>query len=80
LLDGRVTETANTCAILAPGSSCILTFTPGAFTAAPTSFSIAGDNTETLTAEIFIVADVPGASAAIAWDGYLASTAARQRR
>ena len=47
-LAGRVTETGNTCAKVAPGASCTLTFTSG-FSAVPlTSFIIQGTNSSTI--------------------------------
>lgn len=51
-LDGTVTETGNTCATVAPGSSCTLTFTPGNAVVPATDLTISGDNTNTLTATI----------------------------
>lgn len=54
-LDGNVTETGNTCASVAPGASCTLTFTPGSTVVAPTSFPIEGTNTNSLTASIEII-------------------------
>lgn len=53
-LDGNVTETGNTCASLAPGSSCTLTFTPGNTVVAETGFTLSGSNTNTITARIEI--------------------------
>ena len=44
-LDGNVTETGNTCASLAPGSTCTLTFTPGSSLVSVTDFDIQGSNT-----------------------------------
>jgi hypothetical protein len=55
-LDGNVVETGNTCANVAPLSSCTLTFTPGSTVVSQTSFSIQGTNTNTLTAAISIAA------------------------
>jgi len=53
-LDGNVTETGNTCANVAPGGSCTLTYTPGNTVVAQTNFTIQGTNTNTLTAAIAI--------------------------
>jgi len=53
-LDGNVTETGNTCAIIAPLSSCTLTFTPGNTVVPQTNFPIQGSNTNAVTAEIAI--------------------------
>lgn len=53
-LDGNVTETGNTCANVAPGGSCTLTFTPGNTVVPETSFPIQGDNTAVVTAAIEI--------------------------
>lgn len=53
-LDGNVTETGNTCASLAPQTSCTLTYTPGSTIVAQSDFSISGTNTNTLTAAIEI--------------------------
>lgn len=53
-LDGNVTETANTCATLAPGASCTLTFTPGSTVVPATTFTIAGSNTNTAVADMTI--------------------------
>ncbi|MFA5959427.1 MAG: IPT/TIG domain-containing protein [Tatlockia sp.] len=53
-LDGLVTETGNTCNNVAPGTDCTLTYTPGGTSVPLTNFSIAGSNTNTLTAAIQI--------------------------
>ncbi len=57
-LDGNVTETGNTCASLAPASSCTLTFTPGSTVVSETNFPIQGGNTNALTAAIEIESSV----------------------
>ncbi len=57
-LDGNLTETGNTCASLAPASSCTLTFTPGNTVIPPTNFTIAGSNSNTVVATIEIETDV----------------------
>jgi len=53
-LDGNVTETGNTCAIVPPGGSCTLTYTPGNTVVPQTNFTIQGTNTNALTAAIAI--------------------------
>lgn len=53
-LAGRVTETGNTCAIVPPGGSCTLTFTPGNTVVPLTNFTIQGSNTNAITAAIAI--------------------------
>lgn len=53
-LDGKVTETGNTCANLPPGGSCTLTYTPGFMGVPQTNFTISGTNTNALTAVISI--------------------------
>lgn len=53
-LDGNVTETGNTCANLAPQSSCTLTYTPGSTVVAQTDFPIQGSNTNAVAAAIDI--------------------------
>lgn len=53
-LDGNVTETGNTCANVAPGGTCTLTYTPGLTNVAQTDFIIKGSNTYELTAAIVI--------------------------
>ncbi|MDP1604135.1 MAG: IPT/TIG domain-containing protein [Legionella sp.] len=53
-LDGNVTETGNTCAVVAPNASCTLTYTPGNTVVPQTSFTIQGTNTNALTAAIAI--------------------------
>jgi hypothetical protein len=53
-LNGYVTETGNTCASVAPQSSCTLTYTPGGTTVSQTSFPIQGANTNAATAAIQI--------------------------
>lgn len=57
-LDGNVTETGNTCASVAPQSSCTLTYTPGSTVVAQTSFPIQGSNTNVVTAAIQIDAGI----------------------
>lgn len=57
-LDGNVTETGNTCASVAPQSSCTLTYTPGSTVVAQTSFPIQGSNTNAVTAAIQIDAGI----------------------
>ncbi|MCX7117581.1 MAG: IPT/TIG domain-containing protein [Legionellales bacterium] len=57
-LDGRVTETGNTCASVAPQASCTLTYTPGSTVVSQTGFPIQGSNTNAVTAAIQIDADV----------------------
>ncbi len=54
-LNGNVTVSGNTCASLAPGANCTITFTAGNTNVALSNVSIAGDNTNTLTAAIRIV-------------------------
>lgn len=53
-LAGKVTETGNTCTSVAPGATCTLTYTPGSTAVAQTNFTIAGSNTNTVTAAIQI--------------------------
>lgn len=53
-LDGNVTETGNTCAAVAAGDSCTITFTPGNTVVPQTNFPIQGTNTAVLTAAIAI--------------------------
>ena len=53
-LDGNVTETGNTCASVAPLTSCTLTYTPGSTVVAQTDFPIQGTNTNAVTAAIQI--------------------------
>ena len=53
-LEGKVTETGNTCASVAPNGSCTLTYTPGNTDVTLTSFTIKGDNTNSVTAQIGI--------------------------
>jgi hypothetical protein len=53
-LAGNVAETGNTCASVAPGASCTLTFTPGSNVVPQTTFPIAGTNTQTATADLRI--------------------------
>ncbi|MDP1603839.1 MAG: IPT/TIG domain-containing protein [Legionella sp.] len=53
-LDGNVTETGNTCASVAPGASCTLTYTPGNTAVPQTNFTIQGSNTNAITAAIEI--------------------------
>ena len=64
-LDGNVTETGNSCASVAPASSCTLTLTPGATAVAQTAFPIQGSNTNTVLAQVTINALVIGE----AWEG-----------
>lgn len=56
-LDGRVTETGNTCANVLPGSSCTLSYAPGNTVVPPTHFMIKGSNTNAVTAVIAIQSD-----------------------
>jgi len=53
-LNGKITETGNTCASIAPGGTCTLSFTPGSKTVSLTSFTIKGSNTNSLKAAIAI--------------------------
>jgi hypothetical protein len=53
-LDGKITETGNTCASVAPQSSCTLTYTQGGNAVTQTSFPIKGSNTNIVTAAIQI--------------------------
>ncbi len=55
VLDGEVIETGNTCANLAPLASCTLTFTPSGVVLPLTDFPIAGDNTNTVIAQIRVI-------------------------
>ena len=57
-LDGNVTETGNTCASVAPQTSCTLTYTPGSTVVSQTSFPIQGSNTNAVTAAIQIDAGI----------------------
>ena len=57
-LDGRVTETGNTCASVAPQASCTLTYSPGNTVVSQTDFPIQGSNTNAVTAAIQIDAGV----------------------
>lgn len=57
-LEGNVTETGNTCASVAPQSSCTLTYTPGSTAVTQTSFPIQGSNTNAVTAAIQIDASI----------------------
>jgi hypothetical protein len=57
-LDGNVTETGNTCASVAPQTSCTLTYTPGSTVVVQTSFPIQGSNTNAVTAAIQIDAGI----------------------
>ncbi len=52
VLDGYVTETGNTCANVAPQTSCTLTYTPGSTVVPQTNFPIQGTNTNAVTAAI----------------------------
>lgn len=56
-LDGNVTESGNTCASLAPAASCTISYTPGSTVVPPTSFTIQGSNTTSITASIEIASD-----------------------
>lgn len=47
--------TVNTCATIPPGSSCVLTFTPGLNVVPPTTFTIKGSNTTAISASIAIL-------------------------
>ncbi len=53
-LEGNVTETGNTCASVAPLSTCTLTYTPGSTVVAQTNFTIQGSNTDPVTAAIAV--------------------------
>lgn len=53
-LAGRVTETGNSCALLAPQQPCVLTYTPGGTATPQTNFTIKGKNTSAITAAITI--------------------------
>lgn len=53
-LNGKVTETGNTCSAVAPGDLCTLTFTPGASAVAQTAFPVQGTNTTTKTGYLSI--------------------------
>lgn len=53
-LDGNMTESGNTCAVVLPGATCTITFTPGASSVPLTSFPIQGSNTTATTAAIVI--------------------------
>lgn len=55
-LAGAVTEDASGCAILGPGDSCALSFTPGSNGVAQTAVAVAGTNTATVTADITVLA------------------------
>ncbi len=57
-LNGHVTETSNTCASVAPQSTCTLTYTPGSTVVAQTNFPIQGSNTNAVTAAIQIAAGI----------------------
>lgn len=57
-LNGNVTETGNTCASVAPQSSCTLTYTPGSTVVSQTSFPIQGSNTNAVTAAMQIDAGI----------------------
>ncbi|MFN8393033.1 MAG: IPT/TIG domain-containing protein [Bdellovibrionota bacterium] len=54
-LSGKLTETGNTCASVAPSGTCTLTYTAGNTLAVPTSVAIKGTNTNTITANFEIV-------------------------
>ena len=53
-LDGKVTETGNTCSSVPPLGSCTLTYTPGCLPVSQTNFPIQGSNTNAVTAAIQI--------------------------
>lgn len=53
-LDGNVTESGNTCASVAPQSSCTLSYLPGSSTVPSTEFIIQGSNTNATSAVIQI--------------------------
>jgi len=65
-LEGKVSETENTCSSVAPGASCTLTFTAGSTLVSITEFTIQGSNTEAVSASIEIVAP---ATATLSVDG-----------
>lgn len=54
-LNGKVTQTGNTCASVNPLSSCTLTYTPGSSAVAATNFSIQGTNTSAINGNMSIV-------------------------
>jgi hypothetical protein len=54
-LDGQVTEIGNTCANVAPGGNCTLTFSPGASGVIQTTFPILGSNTTSVNADIEVI-------------------------
>jgi hypothetical protein len=58
-LAGKLTETANTCSSVAPGTGCTITFTPGNVAVGQTDFSVQGDNTNALNAAISIITPAP---------------------
>jgi hypothetical protein len=60
-LAGHAIETGNTCALLAPGASCTLTFT-GNSDVAETAFSIQGSNTTVVNAAIEVATIAVGAA------------------
>jgi len=65
-LEGKVSETENTCSSVAPKASCTLTFAPGSSLVSLTKFAIQGSNTQSASASIEVVAP---ASATLSVDG-----------
>lgn len=63
LATAGVTQSATTCASVAPLGTCTLTFLPSSSTVAQTSFPIAGDNTNAITAAITVSAALPALTA-----------------
>lgn len=57
-LEGNVSETGNTCASVAPQSSCTITYTTGSTVVPQTDFPIQGSNTNAVTAAIQIDAGI----------------------
>lgn len=62
-LAGNMIQDVNDCAVLAPGASCTLTFTPESTAVAQTSLAIYGDNTSQVGASIAI--DPPQATLSV---------------
>ena len=58
-LAGKVSETSNTCTTVAPGTGCTISFTPGSADVVQTTFTIKGDDTNTLSAAISITTPPP---------------------
>ncbi|KTC69426.1 transmembrane protein [Legionella birminghamensis] len=53
-LDGQVVESANTCAAVAPGANCMITYTAINTVVPPTNFPIFGSNTLAVNANISV--------------------------